>query len=108
MSLSQLEKYLRENPVIAPTTPQKRTVILVSGSKGNYLKRHICRIHLEKNIIFESKGGRNSKQAVDLTAANVHNYRRKYGNILLILWTGTCDLTSKLAKIDMKEKLLLI
>ena len=81
MSLSQLEKYLRENPVIAPTTLQKRTVILVSGSKGNYLKRH-SRIHPEKNIIFESKGGRNSKQAVDLIAANVQNYRRKYGNIL--------------------------
>ena len=98
MSLSQLEKYLRENPVIAPTTPQKRTVILVSGSKGNYLKRHISRIHPEKNIIFESKGGRNSKQAVDLIAANVQNYRRKYSNILLILWTGTCDLTSKVGQ----------
>ena len=95
MSLLQLEKYLRENPVITPTTPQKRTVNLVSGSKGNYLKRQINRIHPEKNIIFESKGGRNSKQAVDLIAANVQNYRRIYGNISLILWTGTCDLTSK-------------
>ena len=52
MSLSQLEKYLRENPVIAPTTPQKWTVILVSGSKGNYLKRHISRIHPEKKNHF--------------------------------------------------------
>ena len=59
------------------------------------MKRQISRIHPEKNIIFESKGGRNSKQAVDLIAAYIQNYRRKYGNILLILWTGTCDLTSK-------------
>ena len=95
-SLSQLEKYLRESPVIAPTTPQKRIGILVSGSKGNNLKRHI--IHTEKNIIFESKDGRYSKQVVDLIAASVQNYRRKYGNILLILWTGKCDLTSKVGQ----------
>ena len=62
MSLSQLEKYLRESLVITPTTPQKQTVILVSGSKGNYLKRQTSRIHPEKNIIFESKGGRNSSK----------------------------------------------
>ena len=55
MSLSQLEKYLRENPVIAPTTPQKRTVILVSGSKGNYLKRHISRIHPEKKSFLNQR-----------------------------------------------------
>ena len=81
-----------------PTTPPKRTVILVSGSNGNYLQRQISRIHPEKNIFFESKGCHNSKQAVDLIAANIQNYSRKYGNILLILWTGTCDLTSKVGQ----------
>ena len=95
MSLSQLQKYLRTNPVTTPTTPQKTDSYF---SRGNHLKRQISRIHPEKNIIFESKVGRNSKQAVDLIAAYIQNYRRKYGNILIILWTGICDLTSKVGQ----------
>ena len=85
--------------------PYNSTIILVSGSGGNYLKRQISHIHPEKNIFFESKGDLNSKQAVDLIAANIQSYRQKYGNILLILWTAICDLTSNVGQIlmDMAE-----
>ena len=95
MSLSQLEKYIRENQILQPPTIQKRTVIVVSDSKGKYLKRCVESIVPEKNIIWEFKGGRTTKQAVDHIATNIDYYRHKYGSLLLLLWTGTCDLTSK-------------
>ena len=46
MSLSQLEKYLREIPVITPTSPEKRTVLLLGGSKGNYLRRQTSQVKI--------------------------------------------------------------
>ena len=98
MSLSQLQKYLKENPVTVPSTNQKRTLIIVSDSKGKYLKRCVQNIVPEKNIVFEFKGGRTTKQAVDYICSNIDYYIHRYGSILLVLWTGTCDLTKKSSK----------
>lgn len=95
MSFSRLEKYLRDNPVVLPSGTQDRQVIVVSDSKGRYLQRQIQNIRPENNIIWQAVGGRTTLQATNYILANIHSYLHKYGNILLIVWTGTCDLTRK-------------
>ena len=106
MSLSQLQKYLKENPVTVPSTNQKRTLIIVSDSKGKYLKRCVQNIVPEKNIVFEFKGGRTTKQAVDYICSNIDYYIHRYGSILLVLWTGTCDLTKKVQNKEFNRKII--
>ena len=93
MSLKSLEKYLERNPVIQPRTQRNRTPIIVSDSKGSRLERCVQNIQPESSIVWECKGDRNSFQAAQFVKANLEYYVSKYGNILLVIWTGTCDLT---------------
>lgn len=95
MSISRLEKYLRENPVNLPAGKQARKVIIISDSKGRYLQRQIQNISPECDIIWQAVSGRSTKQATNYILANISDYLHKYGSILLIIWTGTCDLTRK-------------
>ena len=69
-------------------------LIVVSDSKGKYLQRQIQNIHPE-NIIWQAVGGRTTLQATCYILANIHSYLHDDGKILLIVWTGTCDLTGK-------------
>ena len=63
MSISRLEKYLRDDPVVLPSGNQDRQVIVVSDSKGKYLQRQIQNIRPENNIIWQAVGGRTTLQA---------------------------------------------
>lgn len=96
MSLPSLEKYLQENPVIVPSGTQDTTVIVVSDSKGRYLQRQVQNTVPERNIIWESQPGRSSQQAADFILYNINSWKSKYGKILILVWTGTCDLTHKI------------
>lgn len=96
MSLPSIEKYLKENPVCLPSGTQDTTVIIVSDSKGRYLQKQIRNIDPERNIIWESSPGRNSQQATDFILQNIDSWKSKYGSILILVWTGTCDLTHKI------------
>lgn len=93
MSLKSLENYLERNPVIQPQTQRNRTLIIVSDSKGSRLERCVKNVEPENSIVWECKGGRNSFQAAQFVKENLEYFVSKYGNILLVIWTGTCDLT---------------
>ena len=95
MSFSRLEKYLKDNPVVLPSGTQDRQVIEVADSKGRYLQRHTQNIRPENNIIWQAVDGRTTIQATNYILANIHSYLHRYGNILLIVWTGACDKTRK-------------
>ena len=96
MSLPSLEKYLQENPVIVPSGTQDTTVIVVSDSKGRYLQRQVQNTVSERNIIWESRPSRSSQQAADFILYNINSWKSKYGQILILVWAGTCDLTHKI------------
>lgn len=104
MSLKSLENYLERNPVIQPQTQRNRTLIVVSDSKGSRLQRNVLDIKPENSIVWECKGGRNSFQAAQFVNANLEYYVSKYGNILLVIWTGTCDLTQFIQKSNTESK----
>lgn len=97
MSLSSLQKYINENPVSLPTGIQDTTVIVVSDSKGLYLRNQVQNIVPERNIIWKSVPGRSSQQAVDYIISNVDYFINRYKKVLLLVWTGTCDLTHKVS-----------
>ena len=93
MSLKYLENYLEKNPVKSPLAQRTRTLILVSDSKGCRLRRIVERIEPENSIVWCCKGGRNSFQAAIYIIENLDYFVHKYGQILIAVWTGTCDLT---------------
>ncbi|MCG7878885.1 MAG: hypothetical protein N0C90_21515 [Candidatus Thiodiazotropha endolucinida] len=97
MSLASLTKYLRDNPVTVPSSTQDTTVIIVSDSKGSYVRKHINKDQEpERSIIWEACPGRSSEQAAIFIFRNIESWKKKYGKLLLLVWTGTCDLTCKI------------
>ena len=93
MSLKYLENYLEKNPVKSTLAQITRTLILVSDSKGCKLRRIVERSEPENSIVWCCKGGRNSFQAANYIIENLDYFVHKYGQILIAVWTGTCDLT---------------
>ena len=93
MSNRDFEKYLLKNPVYLPASEQKRKLIVISDSKGFSLER--CRdTETEKSIKFDSHVGRTTHQAADIVQYNIKKYLDSYNNILLAIWTLTCDFTN--------------
>ena len=93
MSLKNLNDYIKSHPVIRPLNRKSRTLIVVSDSKGSRLENVAGLSHPEKEIIWKSKGGRNSFQAANFIEENLEFFIDRYGPILIAVWTGTCDLT---------------
>lgn len=95
MSIKDLQNYLTKYPVNVPESNHTRRLLIVSDSKGGYLQRLPLESDIESTIIYFSRAGRTSKQAADLIAYNIEHYLHTYGNILIAVWTGTCDFTVK-------------
>lgn len=95
MSVKDLQTYLTKCPITVPESDQTRTLLVISDSKGGYLRRLPLESDVEGSIIYFGRAGRTSKQAADLIVNNIENYLQTYGNILIAVWTGTCDFTVK-------------
>ena len=94
MSLKDLDKYIKSNPVIRPLNQKNRTLIVVSDSKGSRLQNCVGASSPESEIVWKVKGGRNSYHAASFIEENLHSFVETYQYILLVVWTGTCDLTN--------------
>lgn len=104
MSLKDLTKYLQSHPVIRPLNRRNRTLIIVSDSKGSRLRDCVEDSHPENEIVWKCKGGRNSFQAANFVKENLRHFVGTYGQILLVVWTGTCDLTQFIQQYDYANK----
>lgn len=93
MSLKDLRKFLDTHPIARPLNRRNRTLIIVTDSKGKRLENCVQGSYPENEIVWISKGGRNSFQAAQFIKENIAHFVHRYGNILLVVWTGTCDLT---------------
>lgn len=93
MSLKYLENYLDKNPVVQPETHRKRTLIVVSDSKGSRLKNTVQQIQPEKSIVWLYKGGRSSFQAADFVTSNLKYFVEEYRELVIAIWVSTCDFT---------------
>lgn len=98
---SKLRKYIASQPQL-PNGFQYKTAILVSDSKG-YTLRNTCQEH---NFPLElwGKSGATTKELVNVIEERIQKAILRHHYIIIYLWSGTCDLTSKKGKyIELKH-----
>lgn len=94
MSLSKLQKFL-EKPIEAPHSLRYKPV-LVTSSKGFSLKHHLDIIqNFGYTIDFHCRAGARFDQSYYWLTKNLSNIVEKNDSVLLYIWLGTCDITTK-------------
>lgn len=93
MSEPKLQRYLSSpDPDARNLSRQSVRPVIVSDSKGNYLKPHEDNNY---NIIWDSRGGRTTEGCLNWIHDNIIQLLKNHGKIHLFVWAGTCDLTEK-------------
>lgn len=106
MSENRLEKYLSlPSDKLEGTANREYQPVLLSDSKGNYLRSHESD-HGPQTIIWDCKGGRTTVDCLNWLKTNLKRLIDQNGKVRIYLWTGTCDLTNKQGKfISIKSNL---
>jgi len=95
MSEGKLLKYLdKTKDIKSSVISLKRQPIVLSDSKGNYLKT-FADSGFEKDIVWCCKGGASVNQSFDWFVTKAQQLYKKYGKFELFVWLGTCDFTHK-------------
>lgn len=84
---------LRVDPLIAPL----RTPVLLSDSKGFYLKDQVT-INPERFLEFWGDRGDSADDCLHFLRTHLSDEVERLGQISLFIWIGTCDLTIKTGK----------
>lgn len=95
MSNSKLSKFI-DQPIVCKNQPPCKKIIILTSSKGFYLKRNLDlakSFHLDIEII--CKAGAQLPDFLPWLTKNLEAKVKCYGNIDLYIWLGTCDLTVK-------------
>ena len=95
MSVSDLRRYLKHKHEYIPNKHHNRTLLVISDSKGGYLDRLTKQTPVQRSIKFLYKGGRTTEQTAKFIESNLSSLVNIYGNILIAIFAGTCDLTTK-------------
>ena len=94
MSEQKLTNYLNKSTFSTPIGPRHHIPVILSDSKGIYLKNNI--IHpLDNNIVWCCKGGSTIEKSLAWLKRNIDAKLRTLGPIRLFIWLGTCNLTRK-------------
>ena len=91
----KLRRYIEEQPQL-PTGFRYKTPILVSGSKG-FTLRNACS---QQEFPLESWciAGAKTSALVDLIQERIEKAIKKHRNIVIYVWSGTCNITAKEGK----------
>lgn len=100
---SKLVKYV-ERPIHFQGTLRKQA-ILIADSKGNYLKPHADLIEqFGYHIEFECRSGARFADYYYWLQSNLYRKVQQFGHIILYIFLGTCDLTTRKGKfIDLRQ-----
>ncbi|VDI59059.1 Hypothetical predicted protein [Mytilus galloprovincialis] len=102
MSVSKLKKYINEQPE-KPEGLQLKTPILVSDSKG-FTLRNNC-LDYEFPLELWCLSSARTKELVDIIDQRIEKAIKRHGHIILYIWSGTCDISSKIGKyIEIRSK----
>ena len=96
MTDSKLMKYLEKinsKEYQAPTGPRIKKLLIISDSKGRYLREHI-QSPVENQIIWQCKSGRTTYESYNWILQNIDHQIGQHDNIHFYIWLATCDLTS--------------
>ena len=97
MNVRKINDYIEssESVSLSHDLPQRRlTPIILSDSKGNYLKREV-RNQIEKGIIWKNRKGQTAYEVIDWVITQIDNFRANYGSFELFVFLGTCDFCTK-------------
>ena len=90
MSLSKIEKYL-DRPLKTHKF-QTKYAILVSSSKGNYIKPHIDILEsVNFQLEFACKAGGTFPSQFQWLKRNLPSRVSYYGRVVIFVWLGTFD-----------------
>lgn len=92
--MKKAEKYLETAQL---EIDNETLYVFCTDSKGKYLKYSTPRIYHE-HFLWLCKGGRNTKDGVDLIDNELKKLHTQYKNIKLIFWHATCDISCKRGK----------
>ena len=97
LEIKKLEEFLEKESKI-PRVPKYERCVILSDSKGNYLKTEQDSIVIKNlEIIWWSQSGRNSLNGLKYLVKNIQQLRDGKPTIILF-WHGTCDATIKEGK----------
>lgn len=73
------------------------TPIIISDSKGNYLKRQVRNTlpHITDKFVWWCVGGATIERQIRWVRQNLQRELSRLGPVVVYVWLGTCDLTSK-------------
>ena len=98
LEIKKVEEYLEKELGKTKQTKYQRLVLL-SDSKGNYLKTEVEEINPQNiEFIWWTQRGRNTKNGVKFLNQNIHSIR-DHKRTLVLFWHFTCDITSKHEKL---------
>jgi hypothetical protein len=95
MTEQKLWKFLNRPASPLPFDPIHYTPILLSDSKGKYLKEFLVNSVVENRVQFWYKGSPTTRQTVDWLRDNIDRKIQRHGPLWIYIWVGTCDLTKK-------------
>lgn len=91
----QTKNYLKSNDS-SGTSRLSLKPIIVSDSKGRYLKEYVdSHKNPESSILWAYKGGATTFNRYLWLKQNIDSLITKYGNLSIYIFTGSCDLTIK-------------
>lgn len=90
--LKNVEKRLPETRSLTSITWKP---VVVSDSKGRYLKLLSANVFPEREIKWISQPGATTSQIYSYLRNNIADLVHQYQKIHIYVWTGTCDLTEK-------------
>ncbi|MEW8545261.1 MAG: hypothetical protein AB2693_17190 [Candidatus Thiodiazotropha sp.] len=99
MSVSRLQKNIdsvSDQSSLKTGDKPVSTPLILSDSKGKYLKRVVNRnSNIERSIVWQCKGGATSSERLDWLRSHSTDLIEKYRSVTLYVWVGTCDFTVK-------------
>lgn len=93
MTENKLRKFIGR-PRVQPTGTKTHQPVVLSDSKGGKLEKHVTH-STERQLVWWTKGGAKVEDSVSWLERNVARNIRRYGDIWLYVWLGTCNLTTK-------------
>ncbi|CAC5401871.1 unnamed protein product [Mytilus coruscus] len=95
MSENKLWKFLNRPASSHPSTPCSYTPILLSDSKGNYLKEFLGNTVVDNKVKCWCKSGSTVEKSYYWLKANIENKILIHGKLWIYIWLGTCNITTK-------------
>lgn len=97
---NKIRKFLdkKKNDCIVDHTWTNTTAIVITDSKGRYCQTATNNCNGEQLIKWWVRGGRKSVDGVKLVQRNIHYFNNSNNNIILYIWLGTNDFTTKVGK----------